>query len=88
MNSLFMIFFSGDLTSLTITCGLVMVKDVVFHRMGRIQCWLFYKARHLLKETKGSVQEFREWYFEERFRNFRACVLNNDLLNDFTGACF
>ena len=71
---------------LTITCALVMIKDIIFHRMGRIQCFLFYKTRKLFQRRgTGSIEEFRLWYFEERFRNFRACVLNNDLLHDFTG---
>eukprot|EP00111_Clytia_hemisphaerica_P005263 TCONS_00015193-protein len=75
---------AGNLTMLTITCSLVMLKDVVLHRMGRIQCWMFYKIRRFFKREQSSTEEFRAWYFEERFCNFRACVLNNDLLHEFT----
>lgn len=75
----------GNMKMLTITCTLVMIKDVIFHRMGRVQCWLFYKIRKLLQRQKGSIEEFHVWYFDERFCNFRACVLNNDLLHEFTG---
>ena len=78
-------FILGNLTMLTLTCSLVMIKDVVFHRMGRIQCWMFYKIRRFFKRQPSSTEEFRTWYFEERFCNFRACVLNNDLLHEFTG---
>jgi len=52
---------------LTVTCCAVMMKDIVLHRMGRVQCWMFYKIRRTFKRQTSNTQEFRAWYFEDAY---------------------
>ena len=77
---------SGNLTSVAITSCLVALKDMVFHRMSRMQCWLAFKLRRIFPCCRRTDQRgFHQWYFDEEFCNFRGCVINNEFLHEFTG---
>ncbi|XP_057314030.1 uncharacterized protein LOC130655309 isoform X2 [Hydractinia symbiolongicarpus] len=75
---------SGSLTNVAIVSGLIAVKDIIMHRACRFQCWLGYYLRRLfkLKDINDDHGTFEDWFYNEDYRNFRSCILNNDFVHE------
>ena len=77
---------SGNLVSVTIFAAVIAIKDVLFHRLSRAQCWIGFYLKKIFKLNDiNNEGTFDDWFFEENFTKFRACVLHNDFLQELTG---
>lgn len=85
---------SGSLLSILIMAASIALKDLLFHRMSRIQCWLAFKFRALLKKVTSRVadenefEKFEDWFFSKEFSSFKASVLNNEFTIELIGKGF
>ena len=77
---------SGNLVSVTIFASVIAIKDVMFHRLSRAQCWIGFYLKKIFKLNDiNNEGTFEDWFYEENFTKFRACVLNNDFIQELTG---
>lgn len=82
---------AGDIVGIVIMATTIMVKDIVFHRMGRIRCRIAYFVRSVLEKIlpwyteSVDYETFEGWFYSKHFTYFKANTLNNDFVIELVG---
>lgn len=82
---------AGDIVGIIIMATTIMVKDIVFHRMGRIRCRIAYFVRSVLEKIvpwytdSVDYETFEGWFYSKHFTYFKANTLNNDFVIELVG---
>lgn len=81
---------SGCLVSIFIMTASIALRDVFFHRMSRIQCWIAFKMRSCLRKISSGFidnefDKFEDWFFSKEFTSFKASILNNEFTIELIG---
>ena len=75
---------SGCLIDVTVFSAFHSIKDVLVHRLSRLQCYIAYKVKWFFG-MKDVEEDFDTWFYNPAFQEFRAHVFNNDFLLEMTG---
>ena len=75
---------AGSLLEVLLFSFLIFLKDILIHRMSKLQCYLAHKVKTFLKMS-DSEEDFNNWFYSQSFQEFRGCVFNNDFIHEITG---